>query len=130
MADDFKAQDFREAIRDLLKDYRKEYLALGDALIEQILTKLKDGIPMIKAVEEAVKEAGFLGANAKAVSNVLFLSACAGYGVLPKFVTSASEKVIKDKLMSTPWTGDKMKLSERLHSLKVRQNVILPFQVL
>lgn len=124
MADDFKAQDFREAVRDILKDYRKEYLALGDALVERILAKLKDGTPMIKAVDDAVKEAGFLGANAKAVSNVLFLAACAGYGVLPKFVTSASEKAIKDKLMSTPWTGDKMKLSKRLHTLKVRQNVV------
>ena len=125
MADDFKAQDFQEAVRDILKDYRKEYLALGDALVERILAKLKDGTPMIKAVEDAVKEAGFLGANAKAISNVLFLAACAGYGVLPKFVTSASEKAIKDKLMSTPWTGDKMKLSKRLHTLKVRQNVIV-----
>lgn len=124
MADDFKAQDFREAVRDILKDYRKEYLALGNALVERILEKLKDGVPVIKAVEDAVKEAGFLGANAKAVSNVLFLAACAGYGVLSKFVTAASEEAIKRKLMSVPWTGDKMKLSERLHSLKVRQNVI------
>lgn len=124
MADDFKAQDFQEAVRDILKDYRKEYLALGNALVERILEKLKDGVPVIKAVEDAVKEAGFLGANAKAVSNVLFLAACAGYGILPKFVTTASEEEIKHKLMSMPWTGDKMKLSERLHSLKVRQNVI------
>ena len=55
MADDFKAQDFQEAVRDILKDYRKEYLALGDALVERTLAKLKDGTLMIKAVEDAVK---------------------------------------------------------------------------
>ena len=55
---------------------------------------------------------------------MLFLAACAGYGVLPKFVAASSEADIKRKLTETAWTGDGMKLSKRLHALPVRNNIV------
>lgn len=121
---DFKAREFREAVRNILQGYRKEYLAIGDALVESVLQKFNDGIPMTRAVDDAIREVGFFGANAQAVSQMLFLAACAGYGILPKFVAAPSEADIKRKLTETAWTGDGMKLSKRLHALPVRNNII------
>lgn len=120
----FKERDFREAVRNILQGYRKEYLALGDTLVESVLQKFNDGIPVTRAVEDAIRDVGFFGANAQAVSQMLFLAACAGYGVLPKFVAVPSEADIKRKLTETAWTGDGMKLSKRLHALPVRNNIV------
>ena len=121
---DFKAREFREAVRNILQGYRKEYLAIGDALVERVLQKFNDGVPMTRAVEDAIRDVGFFGANAQTVSQMLFLAACAGYGVLPKFVAAPSEADIKRKLMETAWTGDGMKLSKRLHTLPVRNSIV------
>ena len=121
---DFKAREFREAVRNILQGYRKEYLAIGDALVESVLQKFNDGVPMTRAVEDAIRDVGFFGANAQAVSQMLFLAACAGYGILPKFVAAPSEADIKRKLTETAWTGDGMKLSKRLHALPVRNNIV------
>ena len=121
---DFKERDFREAVRNILQGYRKEYLALGNTLVESVLQKFNDGIPMTRAVEDAIRDVGFFGANAQAVSQMLFLAACAGYGVLPKFVAAPSEADIKRKLTETVWAGDGMKLSKRLHALPVRNNIV------
>ena len=120
----FKERDFREAVRNILQGYRKEYLALGDTLVESVLQKFNDGVPMTRAVDDAIRDVGFFGANAQAVSQMLFLAACAGYGVLPKFVAAPSEANIKRKLTETVWTGDSMKLSKRLHALPVRNNIV------
>ena len=84
----FKERDFREAVRNILQGYRKEYLALGDTLVESVLQKFNDGVPMTRAVDDAIRDVGFFGANAQAVSQMLFLAACAVYGVLPKFVAA------------------------------------------
>ncbi len=46
---DFKAREFREAVRNILQGYRKEYLAIGDALVERVLQKFNDGVPMTRA---------------------------------------------------------------------------------
>ncbi len=121
---DFKAYEFREAVRNILQGYRQEYLAIGDKLVDSVLQKFSDAIPMTRAVDTAIKEVGFFGENAQAVSKALFLAACAGYGILPKFVTETSKADIKRKLKETAWTADGMKLSERLHSLPVRNNIV------
>ena len=121
---DFKEREFREAVRSILQGYRKEYRAIGDALVESVLQKFNDGVPMTRAVEDAIRDVGFFGANAQAVSQMLFLAACAGYGILPKFVAAPSEADIKRKLTETAWTGDGMKLSKRLHAIPVRNNIV------
>lgn len=56
---DFKEREFREMVRNILQGYRKEYLALGDALTEAVLQKFNSGVPMTRAVEDALRDVGF-----------------------------------------------------------------------
>lgn len=117
-------KDFKEEVRAILQRYGKTYEKLGDALIEKILAKVNAEMKLSKAVAEALEETDFFQINKAAVVDAVYLSACAGYGVLPKMVANAGS--IKDKLLSESWNPDKMNLSSRLHKANgmIRQQVI------
>lgn len=119
-------KDFKEQLRKILQGYGKTYEELGDALIEKILAKVNAGMKLSKAVAEALEETDFFALNRAAVADAVYLSACAGYGVLPQMVAKAAEENVRNRLLSESWNPDKMNLSKRLHKAHsvIRQQVI------
>lgn len=109
----FKPDDFREAVRNILQDYQKEYQSIAQPVVEKIIQDMQNGKPLVKAVSDALSETSFFYANKEATVNAIYLAACAGYGVLPKMVVH--EEAIKNTLLSDSWTPDKMPLSQRIH---------------
>jgi hypothetical protein len=103
----------REAVREVIRQYRKEYRENIEPVIDKILEKVHNGQRVYEAVSDAFSETPFFTANRQAVTDAVYLAACAGYGVLPKMVTNPQG--IKGKLLSESWTPDKMPLSKRLH---------------
>lgn len=113
----FNSAHFREKVRDILKQYTKEYKAVGEELINSIENKIKHGASVSRAVSSALAETAFFNVNKDSIVNAIYLAACAGYGVLPEILTDQSEQLIKGKLLSTYWNSDKMPLSKRLHQI-------------
>lgn len=113
----FNSAHFREKVRDILKQYTKEYKAVGEELINSIENKIKHGASVSRAVSSALAETAFFNVNKDSIVNAIYLAACAGYGVLPEILTDQSEQLIKGKLLSTYWNADKMPLSKRLHQV-------------
>jgi len=109
----FKSEDFREAVRNILQDYQKEYHSIAQPVVEKIIQDIQNGKPLVKTVSEALSETSFFDANKEATLNAIYLASCAGYGVLPKLVVNSER--IKNTLLSDAWTGDDMPLSRRLH---------------
>lgn len=119
-------KDFKEQLRKILQGYGKTYEELGDALIEKVFAKVNAGMKLSKAVAEALEETDFFALNRAAVADAVYLSACAGYGVLPQMVAKAAEGNVRNRLLSESWNPDKMNLSKRLHKAHsvIRQQVI------
>lgn len=123
---DFNKDDFREAVRNIVKEYGLTYKKISEKLINNILKKIEKGNSVYKAVTDALSDTAFFNANKEVIVDAMYLAACAGYGVLPSIVAKASESDIKNKLLSDSWFSDKMPLSKRLHgtSKAMRQSII------
>ena len=76
----FSEENFQNEVREILKDYSKAYQDAGEKVIASVLDKIHNGEPVTKAVHEALSETGFQAAYDKAVTDVVLLAACAGYG--------------------------------------------------
>jgi hypothetical protein len=124
MAGDFKQGTFKHEVREILKQYKVAYDAAAELLIEGILQRVNDGVPVSKAVAAALKDTDFQGQYQKAVTNAIYLAACAGFGVLPENITDQAAAAIKQKLLSESWTPDEMLLSDRLHTLDVKNKAV------
>ena len=122
----FNDEAFREKVRDILKGFGKEYGRIGAELSSSIIKKINSGESVLKAVSEALSETAFFDSNKDAITNAIYLSACAGYGILPSIVASKSKNNIKKKLLSDSWAPDKMNLSSRIHKANttMRTNII------
>ncbi|WP_110955202.1 polymorphic toxin type 50 domain-containing protein [Anaerosinus massiliensis] len=123
---DFNKDDFREAVRNIVKGYGSKYNTIAEELINVIISRIEKGEFVSEAVAGALSDTAFFSANKAEITNAMYLAACSGYGVLPSIVTKASQVNIKDKLLSDSWTGDKMNLSTRLHGTnsKMRETIV------
>jgi hypothetical protein len=124
MAEEFKQSTFKNKVREILKKYKVSYDSAAETLIADILQRINAGNPVSKSVDEALRETGFQGAYQEAVSEAVYLAACAGFGVLPEQVTDKATTAIKQKLLSDSWAPDDMSLSRRLHTLDVRNKTV------
>ena len=122
----FKQDDFQESVRNILKNYGLEYKKISEELMKNIFQKIKSGESVYDAVSGAITETAFFNVNKQAIVDAVYLSACAGYGILPNLVPNTSQELIKNKLLSDSWTGDKMPLSERLHTANkiMKRNIV------
>lgn len=111
-------------MRDILDQYKETVSEQERKYIETVLLLLTQGKTVIQAVDLALKTVPLTATTQAATVEAVYQAACAGYGILPKFVSAPSE--VKKRLLSDVWVSDGMKLSERLHgaSLKMRRAII------
>ena len=124
----FSEENFQNEVREILKDYSKAYQDAGEKVIASVLDKIHNGEPVTKAVHEALSETGFQATYDKAVTDVVLLAACAGYGVRPEMLTEVSQKTLTRHLLDDAWAEDNVKLSRRLHTLDVEKRVAQTIQ--
>lgn len=84
--------------------------------------QIAKGTTATKAVQASLR--GLPADMLDALKPGLFQAACSGYGIWPEMV--AKPEAVTSTLTETPWTADKMKLSERLHgtSSKMRDAIV------
>lgn len=123
---EFNQERFRQQVREILKGYKSSYDQLVKPVEDEIIKRINNGDNVSTAVSGALADTSFFAVTKKSITDAMYLSACAGYGILPNLIANPSEDKIREKLLSESWTGDKMNLSERLHGTKkvVKQRIV------
>lgn len=111
-----KKNDYVSKLLAVLNEYGKAMDGEGALLVQEIRTLLEKGLNVPAAVDAALQQRQYNRFVSKSIADSIYRMALAGYGISPaiRVDAGAQQRVIK-KLTGTPWTGDKMKLSTRLH---------------
>ncbi|OGM08352.1 MAG: hypothetical protein A2008_12375 [Candidatus Wallbacteria bacterium GWC2_49_35] len=107
----------KSALVELVDSWSVEYQRNARPVVKEILRLIDAGVPVSKAINQAMNKFDFAGANKAALENSLFMAAAKGYGILPEIVAEPSKAAIIGKLNKMPWAPDGMNLSKRLHKL-------------
>lgn len=78
------------------------------------LKKSKASTPISKIVDDEMRKLGIDAKLRKSMKDLVIEAVAHGYGILPSMM--ASRDKVGNKLMTTPWSGDDMTLSERLYA--------------
>lgn len=114
MAD--KENEYLTKLLAVLQQYGKTMNGEGALLVKSIRELLGKGLTVPVAVEAALKQRQYNKFVANAITDSVYKMALAGYGISTSIrVDHEAQKALSKKLVDTPWTGDKMKLSTRLH---------------
>lgn len=115
----------------ILAEYGKGMDLEGELLVKAIRELLEKGIPVSAAVDTAVKQRKYNAYIAKSITDSVYKMALTAYGIPTTIrVAAADRKAITKALTETPWTGDNMKLSTRLHgtSKAMRESIVSTIQ--
>lgn len=85
-------------------------------LTARLIERLKNSkatTPISKIVDDEMRKLGIDASLRKSMRELVIEAAAHGYGILPSMIAHPDK--VGDKLMTTPWSGDDMTLSERLH---------------
>ncbi|MEG2703098.1 MAG: hypothetical protein RSA65_10805 [Clostridia bacterium] len=110
----------KSQIEEILQAYGVTYKALAKTLTDLISKELEAGKSIVEAVNIAFNAADFHTGNADAVADAMYNAALTGLNINPVIVAAAAKAEIQKTLMETPWTGDGIKLSDRLHGVDNR----------
>ncbi|WP_312560871.1 hypothetical protein [Anaerospora sp.] len=111
-----KENEYLTKLLAVLQQYGKTMNGEGALLVKSIRELLGKGLTVPVAVEAALKQRQYNKFVANAITDSVYKMALAGYGISTSIrVDHEAQKALSKKLVDTPWTGDKMKLSTRLH---------------
>lgn len=111
-----KENEYLTKLLAVLQQYGKTMNGEGTLLVKSICELLGKGLTVPVAVEAALKQRQYNKFLANAITDSVYKMALAGYGISTSIlVDHEAQKALSKKLVDTPWTGDKMKLSTRLH---------------
>ena len=110
----------KSKLEQIIRTYTKAYGALAKQLTETVLQELNKGQSLTSAVAAAFKRSDFHTGNAEAVAEAIYAAALVGLDLSPTIVAAATEKTIRENLTGRSWTGDGVKLSDRLHGVDGR----------
>jgi hypothetical protein len=114
-----KKNDYLANLLSVLHDYGVNMHGEGALLVKAIRELLGKGLSVSSAVDAALKQRNYNEFVAKTITDSVYKMALVGYGIpLTIRVDAGAQKNIAKKLTNTPWSGDGMKLSARLHGNK------------
>ncbi|WP_312337219.1 hypothetical protein [Anaerospora hongkongensis] len=126
-----KKNDYVTKLLAVLGEYGKTMDGEGTLLVEEIRALLGKGLNVSAAVDAALKQRQYSDFVAKSVTDSIYKMALAGYGISPAIrVDVGAQQRLTKKLTGTAWTGDKMKLSTRLHGTNkaIRETIVSTIQ--
>lgn len=111
-----KKNDYLANLLSVLHDYGVNMDGEGALLVKAIRELMGKGLSVSSAVDAALKQRNYNEFVAKTITDSVYKMALVGYGIpLTIRVDAGAQKNIAKKLTNTPWSGDGMKLSARLH---------------
>ncbi|WP_371374406.1 hypothetical protein [Sporomusa aerivorans] len=114
----------REELLSLLRQHMGKGSELGDKLVEEIIRQVNTGLPLAKAIKNALANTEFTGQYFEQLIDTICTAALLGYGI--KIPSMQMKTTVRKYILSDYWAPDKMKLSKRLHgtSKEMRQAII------
>lgn len=126
-----RKNEYVEKLLAVLAEYGKGINLEGEMLVKAIRELLEKGVPVSAAVDTALKQRKYDAFISKSITDSVYKMALTTYGIPTTIrVSAADQKAITKALTETPWTGDNMKLSTRLHgtSKVMRESIVSTIQ--